>query len=94
LHRWSTTPVALLANTAMLDAPTPVALPETNPKSSNVTPVVSGPCTCSAYPAVVGASVALSAALYVHCEGVVVQFKPPYAFTPSREVPTTRFSAV
>jgi hypothetical protein len=61
LHRWSTTPVALLANTAMLDAPTPVAFAATNPKSSKVTPTVS-PETCSAYP-VAGAIVALAPAL-------------------------------
>jgi hypothetical protein len=40
-----------------------------------------------------GAIVALSAALYVHFEGTVVQSRPPYAATPSRELPTTRFSA-
>jgi hypothetical protein len=57
----STTPVELLTNTAMLDAPTPAAFAATNPKSSNVTPVVS-PETCSAYP-LAGAIVARSLAL-------------------------------
>ncbi|MGH7297656.1 MAG: hypothetical protein ACRELB_22150 [Polyangiaceae bacterium] len=45
----------------MLDAPTPVAFAAMNPKSSNVTPVVS-PVICRAYP-VAGAIVALSLAL-------------------------------
>jgi hypothetical protein len=40
LHRSSTTPVALLAKTAMLEAPTPVAFAATNPKSSKITAAV------------------------------------------------------
>jgi hypothetical protein len=88
----STSPLALLAKTAILDAPIPAPFAEANPKSTMVTPVVR-PCTCSAYP-LAGATVARSLALYVHCDGVVVQFKPPYAFTPSRVLPTTGFSVV
>jgi hypothetical protein len=61
LQRLRTTPLALLANTAMLDAPTPAALAATNPMSVKATPVVV-PCTCSAYPPA-GAIVASLAAL-------------------------------
>jgi hypothetical protein len=40
LHRSSTTPVALLTNTAMLDEPGVVAAADVNAKSSNVTAAV------------------------------------------------------
>lgn len=66
---------AELTNTAMLDAPAVVVAADVNAKSVNVTPVVS-PVTASAYPDA-GAIVAMSATLYVHCDGVVVQLKPP-----------------
>jgi len=80
--------------TAMLDAPAPLATLrgaaiESNSKSSNVTPVVS-PLTWSANPAAVGASFVFVLALYAH----VVQSKPPYTDTPSREAPTTSCSPV
>jgi hypothetical protein len=88
LQRRSVTPVEPLAKTAMLDAPAPLALAATNPKSSNVTPAVN-PCSCSAYP-LAGAIFAWSAATYTHCAGVVLQSSPPYTLTPSRDVPTTR----
>ena len=39
-HRLNTTPVALLANTAMLDEPGVVAAADVNAKSSNVTAAV------------------------------------------------------
>jgi hypothetical protein len=58
LHRSSTTPVAPLANTAMLDEPAVVAAADMNAKSSKVTPIV----TASEYPDA-GATVALSPAL-------------------------------
>jgi hypothetical protein len=87
----SSAPVELAASTAMLEAPAEAPAAATNPKSANVTPDVS-PWTASASP-LGGAIVALSAALYAHFEGTVVQSRPPNACTPSRELPTTRFSA-
>jgi hypothetical protein len=90
-HRLNTTPVEAEAITAMLESPGLTPGSAVNAKSSNVTPVARF-CTSSANPWLVGASFAWSAALYVHCVGVVVQSSPPYTATPSREVPTTRFS--
>jgi hypothetical protein len=68
-----------LTNAAMLEFPLPLAscplaLCAVNPMSSNVTPTVS-PVTCSAYPAVVGATTAGLLALYVHV--AVEQSSPP-----------------
>jgi hypothetical protein len=57
--------------------------------SVNATPVVS-PEMLSASP-VEGATVASLLALYVQYDALV-QSRPPYTATPSREVPTTRFS--
>jgi hypothetical protein len=80
--------------TAVLEAPAAAATAkgaaiESNSKSSNVTPVVN-PLIWSANPAAVGASFVFVLALYAH----VVQSKPPYTFTPSREAPTTSCSPV